>query len=55
MFDPSTTVEALISRVRNLQAFLSDPEIATIIVEAGDASPEDVFLACMAARVLDAE
>lgn len=55
MFDNTTNIEALIVRVRNLQAFLSDAEIAVKIVGDGEGSPENVWLACQAARVLDTD
>lgn len=47
--------DILLRRVRNLRAFLTDEQIVVKLVESGEATPENVWLAIHGARILDGE
>lgn len=47
--------DMLLPRVRNLRYFLSDEEIVTKLVNAHEATSEQVFLCLKAATILDGE
>jgi hypothetical protein len=47
--------DILLRRVRNLRAFLTDTQIVVKLVDSGEATPENVWLAIHGARILDGE